>query len=106
MKLINTFIPAALVLVCSSGLAMAEERMDPANPSAMPQESTTPQGSTTAVPEFGKLDADRNGTISTSEATAFPPLVDAFPKADANTDGLLSQEEYAAIVPKSEDEGS
>lgn len=105
MKLINTFIPAALVLVCSSGLAMAEQQMDPANPSAMPQESTTPEGSR-GVPEFGKLDVDRNGTISTSEATAFPPLVDAFPKADANTDGLLSQEEYAAIVPKSEDEGS
>ncbi len=85
---------------------MAEQQMDPANPSAMPQESTTtPEGSAT-VPEFGKLDTDRNGTISTSEATAFPPLVDAFPKADANTDGALTQEEYAAIVPKSEDEGS
>jgi hypothetical protein len=106
MKLTNTIIPAAVALLCSSGLAMAEQQMDPANPSAMPQESTTPEGSATAVPEFGKLDADRNGAISTSEATAFPPLVDAFPKADTNADGALTQEEYAAIVPKSEDEGS
>ncbi|MDQ3565378.1 MAG: hypothetical protein M3436_15030 [Pseudomonadota bacterium] len=106
MKLTTTFIPAAVVLLCSSGLAMAEEQMDPVNPSAIPQESTTPEGSAAAVPEFNELDVDRNGAISASEAAAFPPLVDVFPKADTNTDGLLSQEEYAAIVPKSEGEGS
>lgn len=106
MKSTNTIIPAAVVLLCSSGLAMAEERMEPANPSAIPQESTMPEGSATALPEFGKLDVDRNGAISTSEATGVPTLVDQFSKADANADGALTQEEYAAIVPKSEDEGS
>ncbi len=106
MKLTNTFIPAAVVLLCSSGLAMAEEQMDPSNPSAMPQESTTPEGSATALPEFGKLDADRNGAISTSEATGVPSLIDQFSKADANADGSLTQEEYAVIVPKTDDAGS
>lgn len=106
MKLTNAFIPAAVVLVCSSGLAMAEEQMDPANPSAIPQESTTPEGSATALPEFNELDADRNGGISPSEATALPPLIEAFPKADMNADGLLSQEEYAALVPKTKSGGS
>lgn len=106
MKLTNAFIPAAVVLLCSSGLVMAEEQVDPAAPSAMPQESTTPEASGAALPEFNKLDADRNGAISSSEATGVPSLVDQFPKADTNADGLLSQEEYAAIVPKTEDEGT
>lgn len=89
---------SGVVLLCGSGLAMAEPLP------GMPQESAG------AIPEFSAVDADKNGAISSSEAVAVPALVDKFSDADRNADGRLSKDEYAVVESggkdAAEDEGT
>ena len=79
------WIPA-MILLCTSSWAMAEEE------------------SATTIPDFKQVDADRNGSISPMEATRVPGLVEQFSQADRDQDGRLSREEYAAVVPGPKEE--
>lgn len=91
MRFSVSLVPG-MVLLCGSGLAMAEERMD------------RPQQSAGAIPEFSAVDADKNGVISSSEAVSVPALVEQFSEADRNADGGLTKDEYAVIGGGGEDE--
>jgi hypothetical protein len=91
MRFSKLLVPG-MVLLCGSGLAMAE---------ALP---VMPQESAGAIPEFSAVDADKNGAISSSEAVAVPALVDKFSEADRNADGRLSKDEYAVIDSSGKDE--
>jgi hypothetical protein len=93
MRFSKSLVPG-VVLLCGSGLAMAEEHMD------------RPQESAGTIPEFSAVDADKNGVISSSEAVAIPALVEQFSEADRNADGKLTKDEYAVIESGGEDEPS
>ncbi len=71
-----------------AGLSLADEPMK------------TPAASTTAdtTVTFSKLDTDKDGKISASEATANQKVADQFVAADKNQDGYLDQSEFAAIT--------
>jgi Ca2+-binding EF-hand superfamily protein len=77
-----------IALVASSlaigGVALADE----------PSQQTTADAATT----FTKLDADKDGKISPSEAAANPKIADKFVAADKNQDGYLDQSEFSAIA--------
>ncbi len=61
---------------------------------AEPALATAPE----ATVSFTQLDANQDGYIDTSEATALPKLVEVFSKADTNADGKLSSKEFAAVA--------
>lgn len=91
MRFSKSLVPG-VVLLCGSGLAMAEQHMD------------RPQESAGAMPEFSAVDANKNGVISSSEAVSVPALVEQFSEADRNADGGLTEDEYAVIEAGGEDE--
>jgi hypothetical protein len=93
MRFSKSLVPG-VVLLCGSGLAMAEEHM------------VRPQASDDAIPEFSAVDADKDGVISSSEAVAVPALVERFSEADRNADGQLTKDEYAFIERGGEDKPS
>ena len=70
-----------------AGLSLADE------PTKAPAASA---GADTTV-TFSKLDTDKDGKISASEATANQKVADGFVAADKNQDGYLDQAEFAAI---------
>ncbi|MGH8594824.1 MAG: hypothetical protein ACREV3_13530 [Gammaproteobacteria bacterium] len=74
----KALISAAVVLLCASSGAMAE---DPPGP--------------TTLPPFKQLDADQNGGITTAEAAQLPALAEQFADVDSNADGWISVDEYA-----------
>ena len=45
---------------------------------------------------WSDLDADKNGTLNASEASAMDSLAKIFPQADADGDGALAPDEYKA----------
>lgn len=47
---------------------------------------------------FLKLDTDKDGYVSRTEAAANKDVAKAFPKADANADGKLDPNEFATAV--------
>ena len=47
--------------------------------------------------DFSQVDADQDGYISNSEASADPALLEQFTDLDTNADGQLDQDEYAAM---------
>jgi hypothetical protein len=47
---------------------------------------------------WSDLDANKNGTLSASEAASVSTLAKAFGEADANADGELTQDEYKAYL--------
>jgi len=49
-------------------------------------------------PGFNKLDKDKDGSLSRSEAAANPNLAKKFKEADKNGDGKLSRTEYLATM--------
>lgn len=57
-----------------------------------------PQSATPKSTRWADLDADKNGSLSKSEADAVPSLGAVFDKADANADGALTGDEYKAYV--------
>ena len=50
-----------------------------------------------AASSFDMLDADSNGTISQSEATASPQLVEQWAEYDIDQNGALDMSEFAAF---------
>jgi hypothetical protein len=50
-----------------------------------------------AVPDFKKMDANRDGFISSDESGAAPAVLENFSLLDRNADGKLSKEEYAVL---------
>ncbi|MBA2591600.1 MAG: hypothetical protein H0U97_04775 [Gammaproteobacteria bacterium] len=93
MRFSKSLVPG-VVLLCGSGLVMAEEHM------------VRPQASDDAVPEFSAVDTDKDGLISSSEAVAVPAVVEQFSDADRNGDGELTKDEYAVIERGGEDKPS
>lgn len=68
-----------------------------------PTQSSTPQDQATAQTgakgtKWSDLDADKDGSLSKTEADAVPSLGAVFDKADANADGALTGDEYKAYV--------
>ena len=51
-------------------------------------------------PGFNKLDKDKDGSLSRSEAAANPNLAKKFKEADKNGDGKLSRTEYLTVMTK------
>lgn len=45
--------------------------------------------------EFSQVDADQNGMITRSEATALPKLYEKWDEADSNSDGMIDQVEFS-----------
>ncbi|WP_462172283.1 EF-hand domain-containing protein [Pseudoalteromonas xiamenensis] len=50
---------------------------------------------TASEANFGSLDKDGNGLISTSEASQLPMLAEEFKNLDTDQDGQLSESEFA-----------
>lgn len=65
--------------------------------SAMPQDQATAQTGAKGT-KWSDLDADKDGSLSKTEAASLPSLSAVFDKADANADGALSGDEYKAYV--------
>ncbi|RPE79693.1 EF-hand domain-containing protein [Vulcaniibacterium tengchongense] len=47
---------------------------------------------------WNDVDADKNGTLSKTEAASVPALGQVFDQADADADGALTPDEYKAYV--------
>ena len=62
---------------------------------AMADEPVQSVAASTAT--FSAIDADKDGRISPSEASADPKIADKFVAADANKDGYLDPAEFQAI---------
>lgn len=80
MSSTKALIPVAVVLLCASTGAIAEDSPGP-----------------TTLPPFAQLDADENGVISATESILLPALADQFADVDSNADGSISIDEYAAV---------
>lgn len=84
---------------CKLKLAMAAGALSIAGVAFADEPNSTaanaPQSDTTVT--FSKLDTDKDGKISASEATANQKVADQFVAADKNQDGYLDQSEFAAI---------
>jgi hypothetical protein len=65
-------------------------------PAATQDQATAQDGAKGA--RWSDLDANKDGSLSKSEADAVPSLGAVFDKADANADGALTGEEYKAYV--------
>jgi EF hand len=52
------------------------------------------------APEFGAIDADRNGYISTAEAESVPEISEIFATVDDNRDGQLNPSEWSKAVTR------
>lgn len=50
------------------------------------------------APAFASLDTNGNGSISTGEAAAYPPLANDFQYADSSHDKAVSESEYTHWV--------
>ena len=55
---------------------------------------------------WSELDADHDGTLSTTEAAPIDALSQAFDTADADKDGALTADEYKAYLAAREDSPS
>lgn len=64
----------------------------PPTQQAQPAEQAQPQTT------WADLDADKDGSLSKTEAAGVPALAADFDKADANGDGKLSPDEYRAFA--------
>ena len=75
----------------------AQATQDAATQSSDPQGQATAQAGAKST-KWSDLDANKDGSLSKSEADAVPSLGAVFDKADANADGALTGEEYKAYV--------
>jgi hypothetical protein len=55
------------------------------------------QSAAASTATFSALDADKDGRISPSEASADPKIADQFVAADTNKDGYLDPAEFQAL---------
>lgn len=78
---------------------------DPAAQSASPAEQGAAPAAATPTPDAKKvtwadLDADKDGTLSKTEAAPLASLSQVFDQADSDADGKLTADEYKAYVAK------
>lgn len=66
------------------------------SPSSGPGSSSSPASPSAPGADLGKLDTNKDGTISKSEARRDKQLSKAFASLDANHDGKLDAAEFAA----------
>jgi hypothetical protein len=81
----KTAIAGSLVLSLAAGVAFAQNTPPPA--------AGAGQGASAMV-EFGSIDKDKDGRLSSAEAQANTELRTAFSTLDADRDSYLSQTEY------------
>ncbi len=55
-------------------------------------------GEKSAIPAFKELDADQDGKISVTEATANQKFASLFKKLDVDQDGGINAAEYADLI--------
>lgn len=95
------FLIALAAAFATPAFAQNADAAQTQDPQAQAQ-STQDQGATAAATpkstRWSDLDADKDGSLSKSEADAVPSLGAVFDKADANADGALTGEEYKAYV--------
>ena len=78
---------------------------DPAAQSAPPADQGAAPAAATPTPDAKKvtwadLDADKDGTLSKTEAAPLASLSQVFDQADSDADGKLTADEYKAYVAK------
>lgn len=101
------FLIALAAAFATPAFAQNADAAQTQDPQAQAQ-STQDQGATAATSataaatpkstRWSDLDANKDGSLSKSEADAVPSLGAVFDKADANADGALTGEEYKAYV--------
>lgn len=87
MKLDKPIALALAVLGLVAAHAMAQKNQEPA-----------PASSKEVVAQFDRLDADKDGHVSTAEAQQLNGLPESFAKADRNGDGRLDVAEFEASL--------
>jgi hypothetical protein len=88
----------ALAACLAAPSAFAQDAQSPPQP-PQPVQDAPPATDSQAADKpaeksWSELDADNNGSLSTSEVAAMPSLAKVFVKADADADGELTQDEY------------
>lgn len=81
-------IVGSIAMSLAAGVVMAQQTTPPA------AGASPAQGASASV-EFGSIDANRDGRLSTSEVQSHSDLKSAFATLDADRDSYLSQTEYS-----------
>jgi len=83
-------IVGSIAMSLAAGVVMAQQTTPPAAGAG----ASPAQGASASV-EFGSIDANRDGRLSTSEVQSHSDLKSAFATLDADRDSYLSQTEYS-----------
>jgi hypothetical protein len=84
----------SVVLSLLAGVAMAQAPSPASDPAAAPS-ATTPTQGTGRGADFATVDRNKDGRVSSSEASVNSDLNTEFSKLDANRDSYLSSDEFA-----------
>lgn len=98
MKLENLIASSLAALALATSPVFAGK--DPASSKDAGAVTAGPAATTPATEPgsmFDRLDADKDGFVSATEAQQAKGLAEAFPKADTNGDGRLDAGEFSAI---------
>jgi Ca2+-binding EF-hand superfamily protein len=90
MKFAKSAVLAAAALALAAGSALAADK----------EKSTVGNVSRSDDSGFAKLDKNKDGYISKTEARAEPELTKNFSKWDLNNDGKINRAEYLAAMAK------
>jgi hypothetical protein len=86
-----TFTGSVVLSLLAAGVAIAQAP-SPAEPTAAPTATAPGQG---AGADFATVDRNKDGRVSSSEASVNSDLNTEFSKLDANRDSYLSSDEFA-----------
>ena len=103
MRLTQSAMLGAALLALAVGSAWADEATRAKTKTDIKTDVSNASRSDDSI--FAKLDKNKNGYISRTEAAADPALAKDFDKFDLNHDGRLNRAEYLAARAK-EDTGS
>ena len=86
----------------SAGTVPPAEAAAQAEAGAQGATAATQTGAEPAKKSWVDVDADKDGSLSRTEASTVPALAQVFEQADANADGTLTTDEYKAYVAKAQ----